>query len=101
MINKILTPQIQKTAEHTAEFMLFIFSGSLALDYFNVFKLNNFGISFLPQILWGYLLFNISLANILKYFRNKGNPICPKCESKLNEIKEYECPKCGKLKFGD
>ena len=99
MIGKLTSPQIQRTIEKTGEVVLLIVALTLALDYFKVFDIGKFGIPFLSIILWTYLILNVGLANILRFWKNKDNPLCPKCKRKLNEIKEYECPKCGKLKF--
>lgn len=99
MIEKIISPKIQITVERTGEIVLLIVTVFLALDYFRVFDLSKIQIPFLNMVLWGWLLLNIALANVFKFWRSKGNPICPKCKRKLHEIKEYECQKCGKLKF--
>ena len=93
-----LTSNIINRIERIGESVLFIVSLLLALDYFSIISLRTLWNPII-WILWGYLILNIGLANIFKFWRNKDNPICPKCKRKLNEIKEYECSKCGKLKF--
>jgi len=99
MIEKIISPKIQRTVERTGEIVLLIVAVSLALDYFKVFDLSKIQIPFLNIVLWGWLLLNIALANVFKFWRSKDNPICPKCKRKLHETKEYKCQKCGKLNF--
>jgi len=95
-----LTSNIINRIERIGESALFIASLLLFFDYFGVLNFSKFG-DYFRGVLWGYLLLNIGLANIFKFLRNKDNPICPKCKGRLNEIKEYECSKCGKLKFED
>lgn len=101
MIEKLISPKIQRTAERTGEMVLLIIVISLALDYFKVVDLSKIQIPFLSIILWIWLLLNIALANVFKFWRTRDNPTCPKCKGKLHELKEYECPKCGKLKFDE
>ena len=93
-----LTSNIINRIERIGESALFIVAFLLALDYFSIIYLKNIWKP-LSLILWVYLILNTGLANIFKFLRNKDNPICPKCKRKLNEIKEYECSKCGKLNF--
>ena len=99
MIERLISPKIQRTIERTGEIVLLIVAVSLALDYSKVFDLSKMQIPSLSIILWIWLLSNIALANMFKFWRTKDNPICPKCKRKLHELKEYECPKCGKLNF--
>lgn len=99
MFEKLISPKLQRTIERTGENVLLIVAVSLALDYFKVFDLSKIQIPSINLILWIWLLSNIALANIFKFLRTRDNPICPKCKGKLHELKEYECPKCGKLNF--
>jgi len=101
VIDKIISPKIQRTVERTGEIVLLIVSIFLALDYFKVFDLSKIRIPFLSIVLWVWLILNIALANIFKFWRAKDNPICPNCKRKLHVIKKYECSKCGKLNFED
>lgn len=86
--------------ERTGEFTLLIVSLLLFFNYLGLIDFNKIWPP-LGWILWSYLILNIGLVNVFIFLRNKDNPTCPKCKRKLHEIKEYECPKCGKLKFGD
>lgn len=98
-LQTLISQKIQKIAEKAGEITLFIVSVLLMFNYFKVINLDNLGIPCLVIILWVYLSLNIGLANVFKFFRNKDNPICPRCKGKLTEFKEYECSKCGKLRF--
>lgn len=101
MLEEFISPKIQRIIERTGEITLLIVTVSLSLDYFKVFDLSKIPIPLLNIILWIWLLLNITLANLFKFWRNKNNPLCPKCKRKLTEVKEYICPKCGKLKYED
>lgn len=98
-LQMLISPKIQRITEKTGEITLLIVSVVLMANYYRMIDLNKLGVPFLCIFLWIYLLLNIGLANIFKYYRNKDNPICPKCRKKLIENKEYECTKCGVLNF--
>ena len=91
-----LTSKIIQKIEKKGEIALVVALAVLFVDYLKAIDLNEIWPP-LVWVLWGYLILNVGAANVLKYWRNKDNPLCPKCRKKLNERKEYECSDCGKL----
>ena len=98
-LESLFSSKALRRIEKAGEITIAIVSLILASDYFKVFSLSTIPFPSLNYILWGYLLLNVGVANGFKFLKNKDNPHCPKCNRKLNELKEYECPKCGKLTF--
>lgn len=94
---KELTPEIIEKARFS-----FIIAILVVVDnYFGITNLN------IPQI-WLtvahlYLLVNgTAAASIIyrKYKINPSNDFCPQCKGALEVQYKYQCPNCGKLKFG-
>ena len=98
-LEDIITPKIQKIVEQSGTSTLFIISFLLFFNYFGVFDISRLGVAKVDLYLWIYLIFNIVGANTFKYINNRNNPVCPKCQKKLLELTEYECPDCGKIKY--
>ena len=98
-IDSILSPQIQKITQKSAEATILIVAIYLGLDYFNILIIEQIRGSIWITVLWLYLILNAGAVNALKFWKNKNNPLCPKCKRKLDESKEYQCQKCGKIKF--
>lgn len=90
-----------KTIELTGESILLFVSLTLMLQYFRILEiLINVNISIgWSFLLWIYLIINVGGANIIKYLREKNNPMCPKCNKKLDKEIEYKCQEHGKLTF--
>ena len=93
-----ITSKTIRKIERTGELVLIIVSTCLFLDYRHIINLSQIW-SLLSGILWCYLLLNVGLANIIKFWRSKDNPLCPKCKKILIKSDEYECIQHGKLKF--
>ncbi len=98
-LEDILSPKIIKTIENTGERVLLLVALFLLMLHFNIFNLKEIVPTYVVIILWAYLIFNIGTVNVIKLWRNKNNPDCPKCGKKLIERKEYDCIKCGKIEF--
>lgn len=102
---KWLTPHFYKIATKIGKWMIVIVSLSLALHHWGVVNLEKIPIPSLVNILYIYLVINAAAASPFIYIEKKPRmgqqKLCPKCAEPLEEIVEYKCSNCGKLRFNE
>jgi hypothetical protein len=98
-LNFDITPHVQKIMRKYGVITLLFVAIILCLEYYGVISFGTTKLSFIPGVLWIYLFINVFSAGYSYYQIRNGNPVCPKCQSKLSEDIHYDCPHCGKLDF--
>ena len=72
---------------------------AVALHHWEILNVNGIPIN----ILYGYLLLNGTAATPFVYLerraRVRAGKNCPQCDGILEEIINYKCPTCGRIRF--
>lgn len=92
---ELITPEIQRVMKKWGVISIFIVVLILAFESYGQLQFGNI----IKGGLWGYLFLNVSIASPLHYWKNRNNPICPTCESRLFIHDKFECPECGVLDY--
>ncbi|MCL0088704.1 hypothetical protein M1N87_02710, partial [Dehalococcoidia bacterium] len=74
-----------------------------ALQHWNVVHLDGVPIPHFIDILYGYLLVNITMAAPFIYLERRAQvaaeALCPACKQPLQMCATYTCSDCGKIEF--
>lgn len=103
LLYKLLTPSFYRRAGKIGKWTIVIVATLLALNHWIFvpleFKLPKLWIN----LFFIYLIINAAAASPFIYLKQKerkiAHKLCPRCGQELEKITEYECEKCGRLRF--
>jgi len=97
--DKVISQTTIKYMRKGGTFAILVVILLLCLDFYSVINLENIPISNFELFLWLYLILNAGIATPLSYFKEKNNPLCPKCSNILRIEPSFYCENCGRIEF--